>query len=137
MNPSMNDLPHIMPPSLSRRDMLCRCGTGFGALALADLLSQTGFFSSVARAGEHDGNIVIDAANPLLARPSPLPAKAKRVIHLFFNGGPSHVDTWDPKPMLDKYAWQKPTHGEPADRAKNRFGDALAVQIQETRPERH
>ena len=32
------------------------------------------------------------------------PAKAKRVIHLFMNGGPSQVDTFDPKPMLDKYA---------------------------------
>ena len=42
--------------------------------------------------------------NPLLPKSPPLPAKAKRVIHLFLNGGPSHVDTFDPKPALAKYA---------------------------------
>lgn len=44
------------------------------------------------------------AANPLAAKGPHFPAKAKRVIHLFMNGGPSHVDTFDPKPMLEKYA---------------------------------
>ncbi len=43
-------------------------------------------------------------ANPLAQRTPPLPAKAKRVIHLFMNGGPSQVDTFDPKPALAKYA---------------------------------
>jgi hypothetical protein len=95
----MNE-PHINPPALSRRDMLCRCGTGFGALALVDLLSQTGFFlTPTAQAAQAGPSI-----NPLLARPAPLPATAKRVIHLFLNGGPSHVDTFDPKPALAKYA---------------------------------
>ena len=94
----MNE-PHINPPALSRRDMLCRCGTGFGSLALVDLLSQTGFFTSAAQ-----GRGIARSINPLLAKPAPLPATAKRVIHLFFNGGPSHVDTFDPKPSLAKYA---------------------------------
>jgi len=47
----MNE-PHTNPPALSRREMLCRCGTGFGALALVDLLSQTGFLSSAAQAAQ-------------------------------------------------------------------------------------
>jgi hypothetical protein len=76
---------------LSRRDMLRRCGTGFGALALADLLVQT---------GQGDASPV--NIDPLAPKKPPLPAKAKRVIHLFMNGGPSHVDTFDPKPMLEK-----------------------------------
>ena len=42
--------------------------------------------------------------NPLSPKPPQFPGKAKRVIHLFMNGGPSQVDTFDPKPMLDKYA---------------------------------
>src|SRR5262245_2914027 len=73
---------------LSRRDLLVRSGIGFGALALADLLHA-------------------DAPNPLAPKKPHFPGKAKRVVHLFMNGGPSHVDTFDPKPLLDKY------HGKP------------------------
>jgi hypothetical protein len=75
---------------ISRRELLQRCGMGFGAWALADLLSQTS-----AQAATRD---------PLLPHAAHFTAKAKRVIHIFMNGGPSHVDTWDPKPMLEKYA---------------------------------
>src|SRR3954452_3629732 len=75
----------------SRRELLRRCGLGFGGLALADLLNQTG-----ALAANH--------ANPLAPKAPHFPGKAKRVIHLFMNGGPSHVDTFDPKPALAKYA---------------------------------
>ena len=74
-------------PHLTRRDMLGRIGMGFGALGLGDLLAETSGIS----------------LNPLAARQPPLPAKAKRVVHLFMNGGPSHLDTFDPKPSLDKY----------------------------------
>src|SRR5215813_10094492 len=45
--------------------------------------------------------------DPLAPKPPHFPAKAKRIINLFLNGGPSQVDTFDPKPMLDKY------HGKP------------------------
>lgn len=45
-----------------------------------------------------------DYGSPLAPKLPPLPCKAKRVIHLFMNGGPSHVDTFDPKPALEKYA---------------------------------
>src|SRR5262245_53400964 len=69
--------------------MLARCGSGLGPLALAPRLSP-------ARAGE--------PLNPLAPKKPHCPGKAKRVIHLFMNGGPSHVDTFDPKPALEKYA---------------------------------
>ncbi len=69
----------------SRREFLRRVGMGFGALGLAGLEAS-------------------DFVNPLRLKPAHNPGKAKAVIHLFMNGGPSHVDTFDPKPMLDRYA---------------------------------
>ena len=66
---------------LTRREMLHRCGAGFGALAFAGTFAQ---------AATH------------------FPATAKRVIVLFMNGAPSHVDTFDPKPMLKKFEGDKP-----------------------------
>eukprot|EP00913_Durusdinium_trenchii_P008983 g8449.t1 len=83
---AMNDF-HI--PTLSRRDMLSRSGMGLGALALGSMF---------------DTGVQAAPANPLLAKQPHFPAKAKRVIHLFMNGGPSHLDTFDPKPILKKYA---------------------------------
>jgi hypothetical protein len=77
----------LKPSSLTRREMLGRIGMGFGAMGLGDLLAETSSIS----------------LNPLAARQPPLPARAKRVVHLFMNGGPSHLDTFDPKPSLDKY----------------------------------
>jgi hypothetical protein len=82
----------IAPQSLSRRELLQRSGMGLGALGLAHLLAETGRADAV--------------ANPLSLRQPHFPATAKRVIHFFCNGGPSHVDTFDPKPALDKYAGQ-------------------------------
>ncbi len=79
--------------ALTRRELLQRCGMGFGALALGNLVvgAQRASASSI---------------DPLLPHAPPFAAKAKRVIHLFMNGGPSHVDTFDPKPALEKYAGQ-------------------------------
>ena len=65
------------------------------------------------------------------------PAKAKRVIHLFMNGGPSHVDTFDPKPMLDEVRRQAAAAPNLPHRAQDRRGLPLAVQVPEVRPERH
>ncbi len=79
--------------SLTRRELLSRCGMGFGALALGSLVAPT--------------EKAVAAGNPLLARSPHFPAKAKHVIHVFMNGGPSHVDTFDPKPALGKYAGQE------------------------------
>lgn len=81
----------------SRRDFLRRSGTGLGLLGLASLLGEP----NAANAAEAGGY-----RNPLSPRPPHFPARAKRVIHLFMNGGPSHLDTFDPKPALAKYAGQ-------------------------------
>lgn len=80
-----------MHAGLSRREVLLRIGGGFGALGLASLLSPV-----AAHAGP--------AANPLAARMPHFTPRARRVIFLFMNGGPSHVDTFDPKPALAKHA---------------------------------
>jgi len=75
----------------SRRRLLKSLSCGFGYLALAGMCAQTG-------AAPADS-----VANPLAARPPMLPARAKRVIFLFMQGGPSQVDTFDPKPALQRY----------------------------------
>jgi hypothetical protein len=82
---------------LTRRGFLGRCGMGMGALGLASLMDAAGLLASTARA---DSSLL----SPLAARPPQFPGKAKQVIHLFMGGGPSHVDTFDPKPALAKYA---------------------------------
>lgn len=82
---------------ISRREMLRRSGMGFGALGLAMLAGEGALpLSAPLQADEY--------RNPLLPKSPHFPGSAKRVIHLFMNGGPSHVDTFDPKPVLDKYA---------------------------------
>jgi len=81
--------------ALTRREFLCRCGMGMGALSLASLFGNLGFLNSVGAAEGFN--------SPLAPRQPHFAAKAKRIIHIFANGGPSHVDTFDPKPALDKY----------------------------------
>jgi len=81
----------IAPNLISRRDVLQRSALGFGSLALGSVLMD-------------DGRAVAATDGPLAPRTPHLPGRAKRVIHFFLNGGPSHVDTFDPKPALKKYA---------------------------------
>ena len=85
---------------VSRREMLHRFGTGLGALGLAGLVANNSVFASPG-----PGAV---SSNPLSAKPPMFAPKAKRIIHLFMNGGPSQVDTFDPKPMLTKYDGQRP-----------------------------
>ena len=80
--------------------MLSRAGCGFGLIGLAGLLQDEGLLENSLRAETILGN---RSLNPLAPRPSHFPAKAKRVIWIFANGGPSHVDTWDYKPDLEKW----------------------------------
>jgi len=82
---------------LSRRELLRRCGCGMGLLGLASVLHQDGLFAAAPGDGDR-------YQNPLAPREPHFPARAKHVIHIFCNGGPSHVDTFDPKPSLQKYA---------------------------------
>jgi len=83
-------MPHSQP-FVSRRQMLKQSALGFGSLALTSLLSET----------------ASAAVDPLAPRPPHFPARAKRVIFLFMKGGPSHLDTFDQKPLLDR------DHGKP------------------------
>src|SRR6516162_4879604 len=81
---------------VTRRDFLLRAGAGFGALALT-YLEQQRLFASTGPA----------ALDPLAAKPPNFSAKAKSVIFLFMEGGPSHLDTFDYKPQLRRLAGQK------------------------------
>ncbi len=83
---------------LTRRESLQRMGTGLGMLGLAGLLAEEESWSRAAQA----------TANPLTPKPAHFAPRAKHVIHLFMNGGPSQVDTFDPKPALEKYNGQRP-----------------------------
>jgi hypothetical protein len=85
---------------LSRRRLLERGGFGLGLLGLAGVLADDGRLLSGAIADE-------PGANPLAPKRPHFAPKAKQVVHLFMNGGPSQVDTFDPKPALDRY------HGQP------------------------
>jgi len=97
--------------NITRREALRTMGSGFGMMSLAGLLPEAS-----------------QAAGPLAARTPHFPPKAKHVIFLFLNGGPSQVDTFDPKPMLTKY------HGKPMPtpnlRTERRTGNLLASPFQ-------
>ncbi|HEY0456693.1 MAG TPA: DUF1501 domain-containing protein [Verrucomicrobiae bacterium] len=93
-----------MHRKFSRRQMLCRLGGGFGAVALSSLFTQAGLISSPGASvdGGRHGEFTLNPKSPHFA------PRAKRIIFLFMNGGPSHVDTFDPKPALAKYSGQLP-----------------------------
>jgi hypothetical protein len=94
----------MFQPRLNRRDALCTLGGGLGALALADALQAAPKSSQV---GPH------------------FAPRAKRIIHLFMNGGPFQCDLFDPKPDLNRFAGQKP---EGADlRTERPTGTLMAV----------
>ena len=81
----------------SRRSWLQHAGCGFGWLGLQALLSQTAMMPNALADGLGDRS-----QNPLSPREPHFPARAKRVVWIFVNGGPSQVDTWDYKPGLEK-----------------------------------
>src|SRR5215467_14112972 len=102
MNPSEHF--RLNPQLISRREMLRRAGLGFGSWALLDLLGRDGL-----AAGQADKNEFRSSppSNPMAPKPPHFAAKARNVIFLFMQGGPSHIDTFDPKPLLAKL------HGQP------------------------
>ncbi len=95
----MNPFEHLPPRFLTRRQMLRQMGTGLGYLGLAGVLGDARLLAS-----SEIGNPKSEISNPLSAQPPQFPARAKRIIHIYLNGGPSQVDTFDPKPALAKYA---------------------------------
>src|SRR5215213_9426329 len=96
---------HRSSNPVTRRDALCKIGNGFCMLAFASLVGESLAASDMlprrSRGSENDRQL---GQGP---RALDHPAKAKRVIFLFMNGGLSQVDSFDPKPMLEKY------HGQP------------------------
>ncbi len=92
----------FVAPPLTRRQMLLRCANGFGAVALATLLTDRAYGSLLSSASPSPGT----------GSPPHQPAKATSVIFLYMDGGPSQVDTFDPKPRLDQ------EHGEPIQLTK-------------------
>jgi hypothetical protein len=95
VKPSASNRPFSGPAS--RREFLRKGGCGFGALALGYLLGRDGIASGV---------IGLASGNPLLPKPPQFPGRAKSIIWLFMEGGPSHIDLFDPKPELDRLAGQ-------------------------------
>src|SRR5207253_3791544 len=90
---------------MTRRQALCHAGTGMGMLGLFGLLGDAGYLgTSLRAAGPAGGEKAGSASRGSLAPRAPhFPAKAKHVIHIYLNGGPSQVDTFDPKPLLKKF----------------------------------
>ncbi len=84
----------------NRRDFLRRAGGGFGSLALSYLLGDNASAAALGDAGGQPGN-------PMSAKLAHRTGKAKSVIFLFMEGGPSHVDLFDPKPLMRKLAGQQ------------------------------
>ncbi len=81
-----------LDPPITRRDMLTQCAGGFGAVAMTALMADDSFASP-------DSDT---PPSPLAPKPTHFAPKAKNVIFLYMDGGPSQVDTFDPKPRLDK-----------------------------------
>lgn len=95
-------IPNRTPCGQTRREFLWEAGGGFAGLALLDLLSRDGFFARQACAAADQQ--AAGEAHYLLSPKNPhFPARARRVVFLFMNGGPSQVDTFDPKPELKRF----------------------------------
>ncbi len=92
LRPRSSHCRRFTPPPISRRQMLQSCAAGFGGVALAALGSSPAF-------GRDD---------PLAPKPTHFPPKVTNVIFLYMDGGPSHVDTFDYKPLLEKFDGKDP-----------------------------
>jgi len=107
--------------TLTRRELLERCGMGFGLIGLAGVLADNDLpgLTRRAQAGLQPQGLL----GPMEPKTPHFTPKAKQVVHLFMNGGPSHVDTFDPKPLLAKYHGR--TLPTPNLRTERKTGAAL------------
>jgi hypothetical protein len=87
-------------PLTSRRDFLRSAGAGFGMIALTALLAEDGLLAE-------EPSLALRACDPLAPKPPHHPPRARRVIFLFMAGGPSHLETFDPKPDLQRLHGQR------------------------------
>src|SRR5438067_337227 len=97
----MDDAMTSLTRPITRRELLARTGTGLGILGLAGLLQDAG---GLAAADPGDMTPAPGQIDPLAPKRPHFRPRAKRLIHVYLNGGPSHIDTFDPKPLLEKYA---------------------------------
>ncbi|MEX2216992.1 MAG: DUF1501 domain-containing protein [Phycisphaeraceae bacterium] len=95
--PASNPRPAHFPRGSNRRDFLLRAGGGFGAIALTAMMQRSAL-------ADPQSAIPNPQSNPLAPRKPHFAPKAKRIIWLFMHGGPSHMDLFDPKPDLIKFA---------------------------------
>src|SRR2546421_8646083 len=130
----------LFPCGQTRREFVWEMGAGFTGLALASLLSADGFFARHAAAnpqpavrpyGRPYGR---NPHSPLAPKKSHFPMPAKSVIFLMMNGGPSHVDTFDYKPSLKKYAGQELPPGFTYTNSGGRKKGFLTPNFREFRP---
>jgi len=107
----------FQPRQLNRRDMLRRCAMGFGGVAMQALLHD-------------EANAAPGISDPLAPKTPHFPAKARNVIFLYMDGGPSQVDTFDYKPLLEKYHGRDPREviGELAPTQFDSVGKVLKSQ---------
>src|SRR3989441_1593339 len=89
-------MPEHIRITRNRREFLCDAFCGFGALAFGAMLQQQDLRAAATT-----------STNPLAAKAPHMPAKAKSVVFLFMSGAPSHMETFDPKPLLNKLNGQK------------------------------
>lgn len=114
MNPNFLEALLSKTQPITRRSALAQGGFGMGGLALAGVLSDMGLTQANAA-----------PLSPLAPRIAHFPGKAKRVIHLFMNGGPSQMDTFDPKPKLNEFHGKTLPVSEELSKDKRLSGAAL------------
>ena len=100
---TMNHCNRFRPTPINRRELLQRIGNGFGLTALTALMHDSSYERVAAQ------ETVTDAKAGMANHGLHHAAKAKSVIFLYMDGGPSQVDTFDPKPLLDKYNGKDPS----------------------------
>ena len=114
------------PKPTTRRDALKKIGGGFAFLSFASMIGE-----SLAQAE------TAPLTNPWMLREPGFKPKAKHVIFLFMNGGLSHIDSFDPKPMLAKYDGQAMPGGDLGHERKTGKLMKVALRVQEVRQVRH
>src|SRR5204862_239129 len=94
---AMNPWEHLPPRFLTRRQMLRQMGTGLGVLGLTGVLGDGRLLGAAELPDSRSPGL-----NPLAPKSPHFPPRARHIIHIYLNGGPSQVDTFDPKPALAK-----------------------------------